>query len=264
MRQKILVMAVGGRENQMKESKKDENLIRLQKIISQAGISSRREAERLIIEGRVLVNGNVVRELGAKADPRTDDIRVDGKKIKKEEQKIYILLNKPKGCITTVKDDRGRPTVIDLLRGVKKNVYPVGRLDFNTEGILLLTNDGDFAQHLAHPRHKIPKTYSVKISGVPTEKELRKLSDGVVVFKRKTAPAQVRFDRTTGNNSWLTITLHEGKKRQIRRMCEIIGHPVIKLKRIKYGFLELGNLKPGEYRSLSSQEAKRLMETTGR
>ncbi|HLA48445.1 MAG: pseudouridine synthase [Nitrospinae bacterium RIFCSPLOWO2_12_39_16] len=248
----------------MKESKKDENLIRLQKIISQAGISSRREAERLIIEGRVLVNGNVVRELGAKADPRTDDIRVDGKKIKKEEQKIYILLNKPKGCITTVKDDRGRPTVIDLLRGVKKNVYPVGRLDFNTEGILLLTNDGDFAQHLAHPRHKIPKTYSVKISGVPTEKELRKLSDGVVVFKRKTAPAQVRFDRTTGNNSWLTITLHEGKKRQIRRMCEIIGHPVIKLKRIKYGFLELGNLKPGEYRSLSSQEAKRLMETTGR
>src|SRR3972149_4994789 len=248
----------------MKESKKDENLIRLQKIISQAGISSRREAERLIIEGRVLVNGNVVRELGAKADPRTDDIRVDGKKIKKEEQKIYILLNKPKGCITTVKDDRGRPTVIDLLRGVKKNVYPVGRLDFNTEGILLLTNDGDFAQHLAHPRHKIPKTYSVKISGVPTEKELRKLSDGVVVFKRKTAPAQVRFDRTTGNNSWLTITLHEGKKRQITRMGEIIGHPVIKLKRIKYGFLELGNLKPGEYRSLSSQEAKRLMETTGR
>ena len=248
----------------MKESKKDENLIRLQKIISQAGISSRREAERLIIEGRVLVNGNVVRELGAKADPRTDDIRVDGKKIKKEEQKIYILLNKPKGCITTVKDDRGRPTVIDLLRGVKKNVYPVGRLDFNTEGILLLTNDGDFAQHLAHPRHKIPKTYSVKISGVPTEKELRKLSDGVVVFKRKTAPAQVRFDRTTGNNSWLTITLHEGKKRQIRRMCEIIGHPVIKLKRIRYGFLELGNLKIGEHRKLSGIEVKRLMEMTGR
>jgi pseudouridine synthase len=248
----------------MKESREGENLIRLQKIISQAGISSRREAERLILEGRVLVNGSVIRELGAKANLQTDDIRVDGKKIKKEGQKIYLLLNKPKGCVTTVKDDRGRPTVIDLLRGMKKKVYPVGRLDFNTEGILLLTNDGDFAQRLAHPRHKIPKTYSVKVSGVPTEKEIRKLSDGVVVFKRKTAPAEVSLDRTTGNNIWLSITLHEGRKRQIRRMCEIIGHPVIKLKRVKYGFLELGALKVGEYRSLSSQEVKRLMEMAGR
>ncbi|HAP67309.1 MAG TPA: pseudouridine synthase, partial [Nitrospinae bacterium] len=128
----------------MKESKDSGNLIRLQKIISQAGISSRREAERLILEGRVLVNGNVVKELGAKADPQTDDIRVDGKKIRESGQKVYVLLNKPKGCVTTVKDDRGRPTVIDLLKGIKKKVYPVGRLDFNTEGILLLTNDGDF------------------------------------------------------------------------------------------------------------------------
>lgn len=264
MRQKILITAAAGRVNQMKESKDSGNLIRLQKIISQAGIASRREAERLILEGRVLVNGNVVKELGAKADPQTDDIRVDGKKIRESGQKVYILLNKPKGCVTTVKDDRGRPTVIDLLKGIKKKVYPVGRLDFNTEGILLLTNDGDFAYRLAHPRHKIPKTYAVKISGVPTEKELRKLSDGVVVVKRKTAPAQVKLDRTTGNNSWLSITLHEGRKRQIRRMCEIIGHPVIKLKRVKYGFLELGALKPCEYRSLSSIEAKKLMEMAGK
>ncbi len=248
----------------MKRIKDKESLVRLQKIISQAGISSRREAERLILEGRVSVNGDVVTELGAKANPLVDDIRLDGKRVKKSLQKVYILLNKPKGCVTTVKDDRGRLTVIDFLKGIKKKIYPIGRLDFNTEGVLLLTNDGDFAYRLAHPRHKIPKTYSVKISGVPTEKEIKKLSDGVVVYKRKTAPAQVILERVTGNNSWLSVTLHEGRKRQIRKMCEIIGHPVIKLKRVKYGFLDLGNLRAGEYRNLGNHEVKKLMGMAGR
>lgn len=245
-------------------SKNKSPLVRLQKIISQTGIASRRNAERLIIEGRVSVNGITVRELGSKANPLIDDIRLDGKRIKGLSQKVYILLNKPKGCVTTVKDDRGRPTVVDILKDVKIKVYPVGRLDFNTEGILLLTNDGDFTHRLAHPAHKIPKTYAVKIKGIPTEKELEKLSYGIVINKKKTAAADVSLRRTTGKNSWLNITLYEGRKRQIRKMCEFLRHPVIKLQRIKYGFLELKGLKTGEYRSLSSQEVKRLMGMKGR
>ncbi|MBI3599130.1 MAG: rRNA pseudouridine synthase [Nitrospinae bacterium] len=260
-----------------KVSKEREGLARLQKIISQAGIASRRDAERLILEGRVTINGTAVRELGSKANPIADDIRVDGKKVGRgfSLAKIYILLNKPRGCVTTVSDDRGRPTVIDLLRDIKTKVYPVGRLDFNTEGILLLTNDGDFAYRLAHPSHKIPKTYAVKVTGIPTEKELERLSRGIYLppplltkegkkGRYKTSPADVSIGRTTGKNSWLTITIHEGKKRQVRMMCEFIGHPVIKLKRIRYGFLELKGLKTGEYRYLSNGEVKRLMETAGR
>jgi pseudouridine synthase len=251
------------------------SFVRLQKIISQAGIASRREAENLILDGRVSVNGVIVRELGSKANPLTDDIRVNGKRVKGFDKKIYILLNKPKGCVTTVKDDRGRPTVIDLLKDIKTRVYPVGRLDFNTEGILLLTNDGDFAYHIAHPRHEISKTYAAKVKGIPSEKELKKLSSGVVLpittfssTKRskgmsapvkKTSPAEIYVDRITGTNSWLSIALYEGRKRQIKRMCEFIGHPVIKLKRIKYGFLDLRGLKVGEYRSLSNNEVDRLM-----
>ncbi len=237
---------------------------RLQKIISQAGIASRRGAERLISEGRVSVNGDIVREPGSKANPETDDIRVDGKKIRVLSQKVYILLNKPRGCVTTVSDDRGRPTVIDLLREIKTKVYPVGRLDFNTEGLLLLTNDGDFAHRLAHPSHKIPKTYAVKVTGIPTEKEMERLSRGIILDRKKTSPAKISIERTTGKNSWLTITIHEGKKRQVRTMCEFIGHPVIKLKRIKYGFLELKGQKTGEYRYLTNGEVKRLMEAAGR
>jgi pseudouridine synthase len=251
----------------MKAKKADrDTTVRLQKIISQAGIASRRDAERLIIEGRVTINGVTVRELGSKANPEADDIRVDGKKIGRgfSLAKIYILLNKPRGCVTTVSDDRGRPTVMDLLKEIKTKVYPVGRLDFNTEGILLLTNDGDFAHRLAHPSHKIPKTYAVKVTGIPTEKELERLSRGIILDRKKTSPAGVSIERTTGKNSWLTITIHEGKKRQVRMMCEFIGHPVIKLKRIRYGFLELKGLKTGEYRYLSNSEVKRLMETAGR
>lgn len=240
------------------------SLVRLQKIISNAGIASRRKAERFILEGRVSVNRVTIRELGAKANPLTDNIEVDGKKIKRLSQKVYILLNKPRGCVTTVRDDRGRPTVIDVLKGIKTNVYPVGRLDFNTEGILLLTNDGDFAHLLAHPRHKISKVYVVKVKGIPTEKELEKISSNIVIDKKKIAPSGVSLERITGKNSWLKITLQEGQKRQVRKMCEFIRHPVIKLKRIKYAFLELKGLKPGEYRGLTDNEVKKLMKMAER
>jgi len=242
------------------------SIVRLQKIISNAGIASRRKAERFILEGRVSVNRVTIRELGAKANPLIDDIEVDGKKVGRgfSLAKIYILLNKPRGCVTTVRDDRGRPTVIDVLKGIKTNVYPVGRLDFNTEGILLLTNDGDFAHLLAHPRHKISKVYVVKVKGIPTEKELEKISSSIVIDKKKIASSGVSLERITGKNSWLKIILQEGQKRQVRKMCEFIRHPVIKLKRIKYGFLELKGLKPGEYRSLTDNEVKKLMEMAER
>jgi pseudouridine synthase len=231
---------------------------RLQKIIARAGITSRRKAEEFILEGRVKVNGRVVTELGSKADPERDHVKVDGKLIHFKQPRAYLILNKPKGYVTTLSDPEGRPTVLDLLKGVRQRVFPVGRLDYDTEGLLLLTNDGDLAHALMHPSYEVPKTYLAKVKGVLTDDKIKKLEKGVPLPDGKTAPCSIKKVRKTQENSWLEVTLHEGKKRQVRRMLERVGHPVLKLKRIRYAFLELAGLLPGQYRHLSPQEVKRL------
>ena len=231
---------------------------RLQKILSRAGITSRRGAEELITAGRVAVNGRVVTELGTKADPGRDSITLDGKKIAPAVSGVYLLLYKPAGYMTTLKDPEGRPLVTDLLKDVRERVYPVGRLDYNTEGLLLLTNDGDWANALAHPRHEVDKGYHVRIRGRVTEEQLRKLAAGVQLDDGMTAPAVVSLVRESESNTWLSITIHEGRYRQVRRMCEAVGLSVVRLKRVSYAFLTLEGLRSGEYRTLSRDEVERL------
>jgi len=233
---------------------------RLQKILSAAGIASRRAAEDIIIEGRVRVNGKVVTELGAKADPDKDHVKVDGKLINPKQPKAYIMLNKPAGFVTTMSDPEGRPIVANLLKGVKVRVYPVGRLDYDTEGLLLLTNDGDFAHLVTHPRHELPKTYLVKVKGALEDRHVASLEQGVFLKDGKTAPARVRKLRKEEANSWVEITIHEGRKRQVRRMIDYTGHSVIKLKRTKVGNLNLGDLPMGAYRHLTLDEVRGLRE----
>jgi 23S rRNA pseudouridine2605 synthase len=235
-------------------------LERLQKIISAAGITSRRAAEELIAEGRVRVNGKVVTELGTKADAAKDHIKVDGKLINPKQPPTYILLNKPAGFVTTMSDPEGRPTVQDLLKGIKVRVYPVGRLDYNTEGLLLMTNDGDFAHLITHPKHEFPKTYLAKVKGVLEESQIDHLEKGIHLDDGKTAPAKIKKIRKEEANSWLEITIHEGRKRQVRRMFDRVGHSVIKLKRIRTGNLTLGDLPEGAYRYLTPAEVKALQE----
>jgi 23S rRNA pseudouridine2605 synthase len=231
---------------------------RLQKIIAQAGVASRREAEGIITAGRVAVNGVTVTELGTKADPERDRITLDGKPLRVERQRLYILLYKPAGYMTTLKDPEGRPIVTDLLREVKERVFPVGRLDYNTEGLLLLTNDGEWANRLAHPRHEVDKEYLVRVQGSPTEEQLLRLSSGVDLDDGRTAPGQARLVRPSGNSSWIAITIHEGRYRQVRRMCEAVGLSVVRLKRKRYGPLDLDDLRPGEYRLLTPAEVAQL------
>jgi 23S rRNA pseudouridine2605 synthase len=233
---------------------------RLQKIIAAAGITSRRAAEELIAEGRVRLNGKVVTELGTKADASKDHIKVDGKLINPKQPPTYIMLNKPVGFVTTMSDPEGRPTVQDLLKGVKVRVYPVGRLDYNTEGLLLLTNDGDFAHLITHPKHEFPKTYLAKVKGVVDDNFLSELERGIYLDDGKTAPAKIKKVRKEAANSWLEITIHEGRKRQVRRMFDRVGHSVIKLKRIRTGNLSLGDLPEGAYRFLTPIEVKGLRE----
>lgn len=232
---------------------------RLQKVISQAGVASRREAEKLIKEGRVVVNGKVVIELGTKVDINKDKVSVDGKLIGSQEN-IYIIMNKPKGVITSVKDDRGRKTVIDLLEGISQRVYPVGRLDYNTEGLVLLTNDGELTNSLIHPKYKVYKTYIAKVQGIPSEDKLDILRIGVKLEDGVTAPAKVNvLDIDPSHNiTTFEITIHEGKNRQIRRMCDAIGYPVKNLKRIKFASLTLVGLRRGQYRLLSIDEVESL------
>ncbi len=236
-------------------------LERLQKIISAAGVASRRAAEELITEGRVRVNGRVVTELGTKADASRDHIKVDGKLINPRQPLIYLMLNKPAGFVTTMSDPEGRPTVQDLLQGVKTRVYPVGRLDYNTEGLLLLTNDGDFAHLITHPRHELPKTYLAKIKGVLDNRAIEMLEKGMFLADGKTAPAKVRKIRKEEMNSWVEITIHEGRKRQVRRMFDHVGRSVIKLKRTMTGGLSLGDLPEGRFRHLTPDEVRSLKET---
>jgi 23S rRNA pseudouridine2605 synthase len=234
---------------------------RLQKIIAAAGIASRRKAEKLIAGGLVSVNGQAVTELGSKADPERDHIRVNGKLLHGPERHVYLLMNKPKGYVTTLHDPEGRPTVMDLLRGVGARVYPVGRLDYASEGLLLLTNDGEFAHHLMKAASHVPKTYMVKVAGKPTAEGLARLRAGLFISSEgtrrvKTAPAKVGLIRDS-ENPWYEITLTEGKNRQIRRMFEAIGHHVEKIKRVRYGPLEL-DVHPGKFRRLTPQEITRL------
>jgi|ERR1700746_311438 23S rRNA pseudouridine2605 synthase len=234
---------------------------RLQKIIAAAGIASRRKAEALITGGAVSVNGHTITELGTKADPERDFIRVNGKLLRKAQRHVYVVLNKPKGYVTTVRDPEGRPTVMELVRGVRARVYPVGRLDFNSEGLLLLTNDGGLAAALMKAASHFSKTYVVKISGRPTAEGLAKLKSGIFIStargqRVKTAPAKLRLVRDA-ENPWYEITLIEGKNRQIRRMFEEIGHHVEKIKRVRYGPLEL-DIPPGEFRRLAAHEISGL------
>ena len=237
-------------------------LERLQKIIATAGVASRRKAEELITSGHVQVNGTTITELGSKADAETDHIRVNGKLLQREQQRhVYLLLNKPKGYITTMNDPEKRPTVMDLVRGVKGRVYPVGRLDYASEGLLLLTNDGELANRLMKAASHVPKTYVVKVAGTPTEEAIAKLRGGISIAtddgKRvRTGPAAVRIVKQAAN-PWYEITLIEGRNRQIRRMFEAVGHHVEKIKRVRYGPLAL-DVPPGDYRSLTLKEVQRL------
>ncbi|MCX5720284.1 MAG: pseudouridine synthase [Nitrospirae bacterium] len=230
---------------------------RLQKILAEMGIASRRKAEEMIIEGRVTVNGKVA-TIGMKADLNRDHIKLNGKLLIRPEPKVYLIVNKPKGVVTSLHDPEGRPTIKDFLKGVKYRVFPVGRLDYDSEGLLLLTNDGNFTHTVLHPSKKIPKTYLVKVREVLEDDEIEKLRKGIRLEDGVTAPAKVKRIRKTKHNSWLEITLHEGKKRQIRRMLEKVGHPVLKLKRIRINGIELGNLESGKYRYLMSDEVDKI------
>ncbi|MBT1073031.1 pseudouridine synthase [Pelotalea chapellei] len=234
---------------------------RLQKIISAAGITSRRAAEELILKGQVTVNGNVVTELGSKADPAKDTITVNGKPLQVSQKRLYILLNKPVGYMTTLDDPEGRPLVTDLLKEVNERVYPVGRLDYNTEGLLLLTNDGDWANKLMHPSNEIDKEYHVRVRGKAHASQLAQLAGGVLIDDRKTSPATVEVIQSSENNDWLSLTIHEGRNRQVRRMCEAVSLSVVRLKRVRYGSLSVGTLKPGEFRYLTDTEVRELGQT---
>ena len=233
-------------------------LERLQKIISAAGVTSRRASEELILNGQVTVNGVVVTELGSKADPTTDSITVNGAPIRISDQRLYILLNKPAGYMTTMDDPEGRALVGDLLPEVEERVYPVGRLDYNTEGLLLLTNDGEWANKLMHPRHEIDKEYHVRVRGKVRQSQIAQLAAGVMIDNKKTAPATVALIKDGEQNDWLSITIHEGRNRQIRRMCEAVSLSVVRLKRVRYGTLELGTLKAGQFRYLNKSEVSAL------
>jgi len=269
-------------------------LERLQKIISRAGVASRRKAEELILEGRVSVNGVVTRELGTKADPDADQIRVNGKPLRPSRNFLYLALNKPRECVTTLSDPEGRPTVMDFLKGLGERVYPVGRLDYHTEGLLLLTNDGDFANHVLSAASGIPKTYWAKVAGTPAEDDLEKLRRGILLDGRRTRPARIRplfraathpsrereraaspnrrrgavrprphrnvssLGREQTGNPWFEVILQEGRQNQIRRMFDHIGHPVRKLKRVGVGSVSLGSLASGQYRFLTPKEIASL------
>jgi 23S rRNA pseudouridine2605 synthase len=242
--------------------------VRLQKILSSAGIASRRAAEDLIRQGRVSLNGQVVTELGAKADPARDELRVDGRRVKGAERHRYILLNKPKGYVTTRSDPRRRPTVLDLLHGVREYVYPVGRLDFDSAGLLLLTNDGDLAARLTHPRHGVEREYHAWVLGVPDEHDLERLRRGITIEGRRTGQADVEVLHAGRgrhkNQTRVSLVIREGRNRQVRKMCEAIGHPVVDLDRVRFGPIADTRLKPGSSRDLTPDEVRRLSHAAGR
>lgn len=246
-----------------------ENGERLQKLLSQAGVASRRLAEELIVQGRVQVNGVTVTELGTKADPGADEIKVDGRRIRTDTRKRYILLHKPRGYMTTRSDPEGRPTVLDLLRTVREYIYPVGRLDYDSEGLLLLTNDGELAARLTHPRHEVDKVYEARVRGVPDEHVLERLAKGVTIDGKRTAPAKVRIldppkkHPSENNQTRVELAIHEGRQRQVRQMFDAVGHPVVRLRRVRIGPIADPDMPPGHWRELTPQEVARLRRTAG-
>ncbi|NOQ66825.1 MAG: pseudouridine synthase [Desulfobacterales bacterium] len=235
-------------------------LERLQKVLAKAGVASRRRAEELIRQGKVRVDGRIITEMGTKVDPETQNIECEGVALVSREEKVYILLHKPTGYLSTVDDPKGRPIVTDLLKNIKERVYPVGRLDLNTEGALLLTNDGELSQKILHPSHEVNKTYVAKVKGVPGRKKLDALSKGIELEGRKTWPASIKVLKTEAQSTVIQIIIHEGRKRQVRKMFEAIGHPVLALKRTAYGQLELGGLGPGKYRFLTPRDIKFIFD----
>lgn len=237
-------------------------LERLQKIIAQAGLASRRNAEEMIVSGRVSINNQVSRQLGIKADIERDEIRLDGLLICPEVEKIYLMLNKPRGYVTTLRDPRQRPIVSELLPSELGRVFPVGRLDYDSQGLLLMTNDGNFAQRLSHPRFRIPKVYKVKIKGKLSTTEFRGLLHGVDLADGKFLPEGLRVTRVNEKSSWLTMTLRSGKNRIIRRAFAAIGYDVVEIVRVSVGGLELGDLKTGGYRFLKPSDTQKIFSFT--
>jgi 23S rRNA pseudouridine2605 synthase len=229
---------------------------RLQKILAYAGIASRRKAEQIITEGRVSVNGKIVTELGTRADPLSDVIKVDGKRLKTPSRFVYVLLNKPRNVVSTSSDPENRPTVMEYVARIKERIYPVGRLDFASEGLLILTNDGDFTKGMTRAG-VIPKVYHVKIAGKPDERILEKLRRGVYLEGSRLAPCQIALLKD-GDNPWYEVTLHQGRNQQIRKMFAFSGHPVEKLRRVRIGFLEDRRLPVGAWRFLTEQEVERF------
>lgn len=230
---------------------------RLQKILSHAGVASRRKAEQLISAGRVSVNGQTVTELGSKADLCRDKVKVDGRVLNAPKRHLYFAFNKPKSCVSTVHDPEGRETVMSFFKGLRDRIYPVGRLDYASEGLLLLTNDGEFANRLVSPASHVTKTYLVKVNGALSADQEQQFRRGIPIHGRRTAPAGLKLIRK-GDNPWYEVQLVEGRQNQIRTMFKHLGYLVEKLKRIKIGFLELGNLKPGSYRTLTNAEVARF------
>ncbi|MEA4849334.1 MAG: pseudouridine synthase [Clostridiaceae bacterium] len=236
---------------------------RLQKVMAGFGVASRRKCEEMIYAGKVKVNGSLITEPGCKVDKDRDVIEVEGKIIKDPEEKLYILLNKPTGYITSAKDQFGRPTVLDLLKDISIRVFPIGRLDYDTEGLIFLSNDGDLAYRITHPKHKINKTYRALVRGEIDGKDIQTFHRGMIIEDYVTAPAKLQVVRYTKGNSVVDITIHEGRNRQVRKMCSAIGHEVIRLRRIKIGEIGLGALRTGEWRYLSDSEIKYLKELGG-
>ena len=239
-------------------TKKTETSVRLQKVIAASGLSSRRVAEDLIREGQVAVNGKIVRTLGTCINPAIDHVKVNGRHLDAAEPEAFVLLNKPPGFVTTMKDPFGRKTIADLLERIKVRVFPVGRLDYDAEGLLLLTNNGEVAQACLHPRYHVPKTYLIKVSGVFNDDQIKILRQGIELDDGITSPADVRKSGKAKSNSWLEITIHEGKKHQIKRMVEACGHRVMRIKRIGFGPLQLRNLPLGSCRYATDTEANAL------
>ncbi|MGM9916649.1 pseudouridine synthase [Anaerotignum sp.] len=234
---------------------------RLQKFLAEAGVASRRKAEELIAQGKVKVNGKVVTEMGMKIDPAKDEVTYLDKKVTTKDTKmVYIMLYKPEGYVTTAKEQFGRPAVMDLVKGVKERIFPVGRLDYDTSGLLLLTNDGDLTYKLTHPKHDVDKTYIAKLYGIPDEGALQKFRRGVVIDGKRTKPAKIQIIDKDKDGRFCTaeIIIHEGRNRQVRKMCEAIKHPVAQLKRVATGELKLGDLQKGKYRHLTEKEVKYL------
>ena len=237
--------------------------MRLNRFLAVAGIASRRAGDSLILAGRVCVNGRVADALGTKIDPDVDQVAVDGRLIRPAQERVYCLFNKPTGCLSTVTDPHGRRTVMEYVKNVPQRIFPVGRLDYDTEGILLFTNDGELSHALIHPRFGVDKEYEVLVRGQPTDDALQRLESGIPMYGRLTAPARVRVQAGTHDGTWLSMTVHEGRKRQIRNMCAYVGYPVRQLRRTRFGPITLGNLPSGQWRYLSIQEIQVLRQAVG-